>query len=349
MSVSLRYLRHPLQSVGVFGTQKSFARNVIIGDAELNRQGLHRWRVGTAARLAERRRASIARTLSSDDVESFERNGFFVTENFLPDGAYQRFRDSLFAGRFPSYEMRQGATVTRMTPIGRELRAQVDGARELISNDRFRAQLGYAAGRTGAPLYFIQTVIADGSSTSIVDPQTMVHADTFHATSKAWLFLQDVGPDNGPFQYVPGSHKLTPERLAWEYEQSLTASCAEDVHHRAGSFRLKPGDLDRMKLPQPKAVTVKANTLVVADTFGFHARTPSSHPTTRVEFHGHLRRNPFLPWNGVDPLSLPVVRNEFLPFFQSIIAGKSEAADGKPREEVWHPMGAIGVADPANV
>ena len=48
-----------------------------------------------------------------------------------------------------------------------------------------------------------------------------LHADTFHPTAKFWLFLDDVGIEDGPFAYVPGSHKLTPERLAWEHEQAL--------------------------------------------------------------------------------------------------------------------------------
>jgi hypothetical protein len=53
---------------------------------------------------------------------------------------------------------------------------------------------------------------------------------------------------------------------------------------------------------------VRANTLIVADTFGFHGRTPSPAATRRIEIYGTLRRNPFLPWTGLDPLSVPGVR-----------------------------------------
>src|ERR1700694_3362140 len=52
------------------------------------------------------------------------------------------------------------------------------------------------------------------------DPQTALHADTFHPTVKAWLFLTDVAADAGPFTYVPGSHRLTPERLPLEMRSS---------------------------------------------------------------------------------------------------------------------------------
>jgi hypothetical protein len=45
--------------------------------------------------------------------------------------------------------------------------------------------------------------------------------------------------------------------------------------------------------------------LVVADTFGFHARGTADRPTVRVELWAYRRRSPFLPWVGLDLLSLP--------------------------------------------
>ena len=45
------------------------------------------------------------------------------------------------------------------------------------------------------------------------DPQTDLHIDTFHPTVKAFYFLTDVADDEGPFVYVPGSHRLTDARF----------------------------------------------------------------------------------------------------------------------------------------
>lgn len=343
-----KHWQHPVDLLGVVSQQKSFGRNRVIGDRDLNDQGLHVWRVKTAAQLAARRRQSLSHRFSSDLIASFDRDGCFITKNYLPEDVFRSLRQNLLGGRFASYEMRQGQTVTRMTPIGATLRQAVPAIRQVVGNGRFSDQLSYAAGRSGAPIFFVQTVIANGGRCE-QDPQTVVHADTFHATAKAWLFLQDVGPEDGPFQYVPGSHRLTPERLAWEHEQSLTATEATNEHHRAGSFRLEPGDLERMNLPAPRQITVPANTLVVADTFGFHGRTASSRSTMRVEIHGHLRRNPFMPWNGIDPLSLPIIRDNFFPIAQALTA-RGNKKSGKPqREEEWHEVGAIAVDAPASV
>src|SRR6202035_1704280 len=104
------------------------------------------------------------------------------------------------------------------------------------------------------------------------DPQTFVHADTFHPTVKAWLFLTDVAADAGPFTYVPGSHRLTPERLAWGARHRLPARHSADPEIREGSFRIMPKELAARGLPEPRAFAVPANTLIVADTFGFRAR-----------------------------------------------------------------------------
>ena len=81
-----------------------------------------------------------------------------------------------------------------------------------------------------------------------------------------------------PFVYVPGSHRLTPQRLDWERRMSIAASRqpAEGQHRLVRA--LDPAQLGELGLPPPRAISAPANTLVVADTFGFHARGPSARP-----------------------------------------------------------------------
>jgi hypothetical protein len=153
------------------------------------------------------------------------------------------------------------------------------------------------------PLYYIQTILAHVRQ-GAPDPQTNLHADTFHPTVKAWLFLTDVAADEGPFVFVPGSHLMTDKRLAWEQEMSIRAGENSDRYSARGSFRIRPDELARLGLGEPRAFAVPANTLVVADTVGFHARGLSLRASKRVEIWAYGRRNPFLPWTGLDPLSL---------------------------------------------
>jgi len=174
-----------------------------------------------------------------------------------------------------------------------------------------RELAGYAAGRAGHIIGMLQTIAVDPLSGD-ADPQASLHADTFHPTAKMWLFLHDVGEEDGPFAYVPGSHRLTPERLAWEHEQALSATAHGDAHHAAGSFRLPEHRLDDLGYGPLRTFPVPANTLVVADTYGFHRRCPSRRATIRTSLYGVLRRNPFMPWNGLDPYDLPVLRERVM-------------------------------------
>ena len=136
-------------------------------------------------------------------------------------------------------------------------------------------------------MVYVQTIIS-GARAGLPDPQTDLHTDTFHPTVKAWLFLTDVAPDAMPFVYVPGSHRLTPQRLDWERRMSIAASQpgsgpAGGAAATGWCARSRPRQLAELGLPPPRAIAVPANTLVVADTFGFHARGASARPTTRVE------------------------------------------------------------------
>jgi hypothetical protein len=111
-----------------------------------------------------------------------------------------------------------------------------------------------------------------------------------------------VPQDGRPLTYVAGSHRLTPERLAWEKTRSIGIANADRLSQR-GSLRVSPGELPGLGLPQPTHFAVPANTLVVADMCGFHARADSGRPTLRIELWAYCRRSPFLPWTGFDLLS----------------------------------------------
>ena len=70
-----------------------------------------------------------------------------------------------------------------------------------------------------------------------------------------------------------------------------------------------------MGLPPAQALAVPANTLVVGDTYGFHARGPSARPSRRVEVFGYGRRNPFLPWTGLDPWGPEALGQRRIPWY----------------------------------
>ena len=199
--------------------------------------------------------------------------------DFLASDTFAALVSEVRRLRAPAREMIEGDTVTRHIALDPAVLERVPAARALLDAPIYRNLLRYAGSTAAAPMVYIQTILshaADGPP----DPQCDLHADTFHPTVKAWLFLTDTPPEAMPFVYVPGSHRLTPGRLAWERRMSLAASLKPGEDRDRPERRLiravSLADLDEIGLPPPRAISVPANTLVVADTFGFHARDRKS-------------------------------------------------------------------------
>ena len=280
---------------------KSFERNLVIGNRRLNDWGLHSRRVALAHRLARARRSKLAGLISSEDREAFDLDGFVVRPDFLPRPEFATLLAQVEAYRGPLREISEGDTIMRKIALDARTLAKLPALAAVLESRDWRGLIRYAGSRDAEPVVWMQSILRH-ACTGPVDPQTLLHADTFHPTVKAWLFLTDVAEDAGPFTYVPGSHRLTPERLAWEQQMSVAAGRSSNVEVREGSFRIDQAELASLGLPQPRAFAVPANTLVVADTFGFHARGPSVQPSLRVEIWAYGRRSPFpslaaqVPW-----------------------------------------------------
>jgi hypothetical protein len=279
---------------------KSFERNAVIGNRRLNEWGLHAARVGLAYRLAQARRRKLAGLVSEEDRTAFDRDGFVLRPNFLPAEQFAALVAQVRAYRGALREISEGDTIMRKIALDGRALAALPALGAVLQSSDWRGLVRYAGSRDAEPVVWVQSILRHACA-GPDDPQTFLHADTFHPTVKAWLFLTDVAEDAGPFTYVPGSHRLTAQRLDWERRMSISAHLSPKAEDRQGSFRIDPSELASFGLPQPRAFAVPANTLIVADTFGFHARGPSERPSLRVEIWAYGRRSPFLPWAALVP------------------------------------------------
>jgi len=305
MPTPLQLLLMPWWALTLATGAKSFRDHPLIGSQRLNEAGLHVARLKIAHSMAARRRSALASALAPDDLAQFNRDGFVIRRNFLPPQEFAALRTALQAWRGPAREMRQGQAITRRMALDPAILRALPALHAFEHNREWQALMRYGASFAIRPMAYVQTILAGGKNGE-PDPQGTLHADAFQPSVKSWFFLDDVAEDEGPFTYVAGSNRLTPERVAWERAMSLRACDADRLSAR-GSFRIDAAELPALALPQPLAFAVPANTLVVADTFGFHARGGSARPSRRTEIFGYARRNPFLPWTGLDLGGIPGV------------------------------------------
>ncbi|MED5384220.1 MAG: phytanoyl-CoA dioxygenase family protein [Cyanobacteriota bacterium] len=329
----------PLAALAVFTGAKSFRDNPVLGNRWLNQHGLHVLRLKLAAGLAARRRRRISRRIPASLLHQFEQNGFICIENFLPQAEFRSLQKEVLNQPWDRYDMTQGTTTTRRVFLdGVELKRLSPALHNLISRRDLKDLIRYVAGTLAEPVFSLQAIFSGGTGKH-PDPQASVHSDTFHSTAKAWLFLEDVQDEAGPLSYVPGSHRLTSQRLAWEKSQSLTAAESAIKYHARGSFRAAMKDLNAMNLPCPHRFAVPGNTLVIADTHGFHCRSATRIQTTRVEVYASLRRNPFVPFGGLDILSWPWCRERSGSLYlKAMEFGRRYGSIRMPWKQVGHGL-----------
>ncbi|MPT47501.1 MAG: phytanoyl-CoA dioxygenase [Sphingobium sp.] len=307
----------PLWAIQLVTGAKSFLDNPLIGSKKLNERGLHRWRIRTTHALAVMRRSRLARHISAEDRAQFAQQGYVKVPDFLPAEQFAALRDAVLSRTSPAREMVQGDTITRRIAIDADMLRDIPALRSLIRQPRWAGLMRYVASFNIEPLYYIQTILTHQEDAP-EDPQTSLHEDTFHPTMKAWFFLTDVAIEDGPLNYVPGSHRLTPERLQWAHHKALSAPEGLDRLSARGSMRITLEELPALGLPEPVAFAVPANTLVVVDTCGFHARGRAHRPSMRIEIWAYSRRNPFIPWLGLDILSLPGIAERRIPILWAL-------------------------------
>jgi hypothetical protein len=296
----------------LFSTEKRFA-DPWIGNQTANRLGLHLARILLFDGIEGLRRALYS--ASEQDrrwIRELRRQGVVAIPDFLPAAKFAALQEEVIGvirgslERFPpranhrpgfgkkepfgdiGFDRFDGGTLNRFVHLTPE---RTPSAVETVRSERFSRLYNAAQGRR-IPLSALALYYTRHGPETVHDLQKDLHSDTFHSTIKLWYFVTDVPAEAGPFSYVKGSHRSTWKRLAWEYRRSVGAR--SHPADRGGSFRISENDLQELGLPQPTALTVSANTLVIADTNGFHRRGDATAGAERFAIYGAMRRSPFL-------------------------------------------------------
>ncbi len=322
----------PVWIVSIVTPAKSFRDNVVIGSRILNWLGLHIVRIVVARTIVWLRWTVLAPSVPTKLRRDFHANGFLVIGNFIPAADIDAIRAEIRTHNGETRQMLQGDTATQRFLLDHDALSEKPTLAGLVGSQRFLRPLAYAAAKLTPPLVYVQR-IRNGVRDKGPDPQKNMHADTFHPTMKAWLFLEDVPAEKGPFTYVRGSQRLTWSRLKWEYKRSLIARQQPDGYSEKGSFRATKDDLAAMGLPKPEGVCVKAGTLVIANTNGFHGRGHAGSNQSRLEIWAYARPSPFNPLPGLPMRAFGTLQMAMLKAFWR---KKDADAARKNSRASWH-------------
>lgn len=277
---------------------KSFKNNPIIGSYLLNRCGLHVARIVVAHGLFRFRLLLLASLVPAEDRRQFIKRGYILKQSFLPEAEFEELARDLQNFKGEIRETVEGTTLTERAFMTADVRSEVPAMQRLVERPELDRLMRYCSSKNRPPLFYVENLCNQANVTPRADPQRDMHADTFHPCVKGWLYIDDVNESNGPFVYVPGSHRLSWPRLKWEYRQSLEA-CKRGEDRQPGrywdgSFRVSEADLETMGFA-PQKLCVPKNTLVVANVYGFHRRGEAQTKSQRMTVWMQARDNPFNP------------------------------------------------------
>lgn len=140
------------------------------------------------------------------------------------------------------------------------------------------------------PLSRLELFYSNAIASDDKDRQTILHSDTFHHTYKAWLYLEDITTEETTFIYVPKSNRITLKRVWKEYLFSIQG-------HGSTMREICTDELRSMEMEE-HIITAKKNTLVIADTLGYHRRNQCQGKTKRIALYARARTTPFMLWRS---------------------------------------------------
>jgi hypothetical protein len=271
-----------------------FSGDKIVDSRLLNAVGIQPFRA-VAARALDRLTPADAAPEVRAHVSELAADGLLVMRDFLPQCAFAALAAECDA-------IDQAADHTRATCSGPNTSAvtmipELDprgssGIRAFLNDQRLQAILRAVEKWPWSSLIpyarFEQITYWTAGRDRADDPQTALHADVFHHSHKAWLYLDDVAIGSGPLAYVRGSHRLTAAHVWSLYRDSRRHDRSADPSRRiAGVERERAAAREVI-------VTCPRNTLVIANVCGYHRRLQGCAGNRRRAVTLSLRMNPFL-------------------------------------------------------
>lgn len=272
------------------------SKDKLIRSRVLNKMGVQPFRMYLAQQRYNMKSTPHADTYK-DEIKGLKDDGIVVIENFLPEEEFGRLqqecRKILRDEKSESVRQDGANTIYGKMLLSLE-RSNYPEVFKFLKNEKLKAlfeaaekrKIDFDKGKVTLLLQYLE----QGYDKHLLDPETELHADIFFNTHKAWLYMDDVEMKNAPFVFVKGSHKVKgANRYKIAYDYSNGAVVGSD---RGGSRRVSAEELKEYNLERT-VYTCKKNTLVIANTMGYHCREEGEGGNDRLTLAISARFNPF--------------------------------------------------------
>ena len=285
-----------IASIKKISLLRIFTTDKLIKSPFLNKIGLQIWRIKLAD-LIFRLKAKHVNDKYDTEISNYLHNGYIKFDEFLSPKEFAEVKSECVLIKetedWRKYGRKDGPNQIFMFDLNKLDRKKYPAIFKFLNHEKLIAifsgaekkQIKLDDGRVAIQFQYLIQGEEDGTH----DPETDLHADTFFNTNKAWLYLDDVKMENGPFVYVPKTNKVNlPNRINREYSYSLEKNAK-------GSRRVTQVEMVELGLEE-KIFTCQANTLVMANTLGYHKRFRGKAGYDRLTLAISVRFNPFNPF-----------------------------------------------------
>ena len=249
--------------------QQIYSNEKFIYSDVLNKRGLHVYRSLLANNIYKKRNYS-----DNEEVHSLNDKGYFMIRDYLSDKEFNKL-ESVFQqvkDKFPN-----GKHITAEVSNFFQNNQQYFNLIKECAHVKNFSQDTFRGNPRSEFWYHMHTE---------EDSQFKFHSDTFQPTVKCWLYIEDIGESQGAFGFVPFSNRHNKNRMIWDYENSNMKMGDKLWNKRIesggkpGSFRVcenssvaeEREELSRLGFVETMSMTAPKNTLLIANTFGFHKR-----------------------------------------------------------------------------
>jgi len=218
---------------------------------------------GTVLKLEDTEIFKNACEASKKSILDFDKNGYLILKQYIPDYQVDEINKAIENGiKEQKLQFKYGNKIMFAINKIKTLK-QIGTSRELTS---------FLASLLGGEVTLFQSI------NFLYGSEQKTHSDSIHMTTfplggllGVWIALEDIGIDNGPLHYYPGSHKL-PYYLNSDYDNEGNAIFIGDKDYTAyeNMISQKIGEMNMNK----ETFTAKKGDVLVWHANLFHGGEP---------------------------------------------------------------------------